>query len=280
MIAFMAAVLTTSCGDNTLIEVASIELNSKTLTLEVGQTQTLTATVLPADLTDKSVTWTSSNASVASVVNGVVTANSEGTATITATAGNQTATCEVTVTASTTADVGVIINGIKWATRNVDTFGKFAARPESYGMLYQWNRPTAWNNIDEIVTGWTNSTPSGNTWSLQNDPCPDGWRVPNIDELRSLIFDPVKVTWDINTPVNGINGVHFIDVATGNNVFLPLAGYRDKNGILDEVSVRAYYWSSTMSCGLCAHSWSFSKFGGMPGTPDKTNGFSVRCVAE
>ena len=57
----------------------------------------MTATVLLVDAIEKSVTWTSSNNAVASVTNGVVTAHSEGTASITAKAGNQTATCVVTV---------------------------------------------------------------------------------------------------------------------------------------------------------------------------------------
>jgi uncharacterized protein YjdB len=57
------------------------------------------ATVLPEDATDKSVTWTSDNEEVATVVDGVVTAVSEGTASITVTTvdGNLTATCVVTV---------------------------------------------------------------------------------------------------------------------------------------------------------------------------------------
>ena len=35
---------------------------------------------------------------------------------------------------------GVVINGVRWATRNVDKPGTFAANPEDAGMLYQWNR--------------------------------------------------------------------------------------------------------------------------------------------
>ena len=62
-------------------------------------TLTLTATVAPDNATNKAVTWTSSNPSVATVENGVVTAVAPGTATITATTqdGNHTAACAVTV---------------------------------------------------------------------------------------------------------------------------------------------------------------------------------------
>ena len=75
-----------------------ISLSAGSKTLDVGDDFTLTATVSPSNATNKSVTWTSSNNSVASVSNGKVTAIGAGTATITAKAsGGQTATCTVTV---------------------------------------------------------------------------------------------------------------------------------------------------------------------------------------
>ncbi len=75
----------------------SITLDKTTLSVEMGKTDVLTATVLPADTTDK-VVWSSSNEAVATVENGKVTAVSGGKAVITATAGSVSATCEVTVT--------------------------------------------------------------------------------------------------------------------------------------------------------------------------------------
>ncbi len=80
--------------------VPAVTLNENSLELNIGATATLTATVLPEDATDKTVTWTSSDPAVATVENGVITAVAAGSATITAAAGGQSATCAVTVTAS------------------------------------------------------------------------------------------------------------------------------------------------------------------------------------
>ena len=84
------------------VEATSIVLNQETLVFTAeGQTTPLTATVAPADATDKSVIWSSSDETVAAVSSdGIVTAVGEGTATITATTNdgtNLTATCTVTV---------------------------------------------------------------------------------------------------------------------------------------------------------------------------------------
>ena len=84
-----------------VIEVTSVSLNKTSLTLEIGESEILTATVLPNNATDKSVTWTSSDQSVAIVANGKVTAVGSGIATITATVSNgKTAICRITVNAA------------------------------------------------------------------------------------------------------------------------------------------------------------------------------------
>ena len=75
----------------------SVSLDRTSLELEEGDSYTLTATVLPENATDKTVTWTSSNTNNAVVENGKVVAISEGEAIITASSGNQSASCAVTV---------------------------------------------------------------------------------------------------------------------------------------------------------------------------------------
>ena len=83
-----------------LVPVSGVTLNKDSLALGVGDTETLTATVAPANAANQSVTWASSAPSVATVdAAGKVTAVAPGTATITATTvdGGFTATCAVTV---------------------------------------------------------------------------------------------------------------------------------------------------------------------------------------
>ena len=88
------------------VAVESVALNTGTLDLTVGASATLVATVAPNNATDKTVTWTTSDPSVAEVANGVVTAKANGTAVITATAGQFSAACVVTVSAASSDQPG------------------------------------------------------------------------------------------------------------------------------------------------------------------------------
>lgn len=90
---------TDNSSQRDVINVESISLNKDNLTLEEGATEQLKATITPSDATYRTVTWTSSNDSVASVDNsGNVTAKSIGTAVITATTKDgKSAECVVTV---------------------------------------------------------------------------------------------------------------------------------------------------------------------------------------
>ncbi|MEG1622257.1 MAG: Ig-like domain-containing protein [Alistipes sp.] len=81
------------------IPVTGISLNKTTLTLKIGETETLIATVTPENAGDKHVSWYSNNVAVATVADGLVTAVSSGNVTITAEAGAFSATCAVVITA-------------------------------------------------------------------------------------------------------------------------------------------------------------------------------------
>lgn len=82
------------------VPVQSVILSSSALTLNEGESKTLTATVLPANATDRVVVWSVSPAGFATVVDGKVTGDKAGSCTVTATAGGKSASCSVTVAAT------------------------------------------------------------------------------------------------------------------------------------------------------------------------------------
>ena len=108
----LGIVLTSCTEDIAPITVSSVTLDTTSMTLIEGDSQTITATISPSDAENKTILWISSNSSVASVRGGVVTAIAPGTATITAKTddGAKTATCKVTVVAKVYPVTGVSLN--------------------------------------------------------------------------------------------------------------------------------------------------------------------------
>ncbi len=92
--------------DKPQVDVKGISLNKTETTITIGKTETLVATIEPLDASDKGVSWSSSDETVATVEGGVVTAVAEGTAVITVTTNFKkeevpfTATCNVSVVAA------------------------------------------------------------------------------------------------------------------------------------------------------------------------------------
>ena len=136
--------------DGELVPVTSVSLNKSSVTMDEGDTFTLSATISPSDANHQSAHWWSDDESVATVdQSGKVTAVSAGTATITAMAGMKTATCQVTVKDQSVAQEGdyideygvnhgqgVEIGGVVWAPVNCG----YHKTDFKYGKLYQWGR--------------------------------------------------------------------------------------------------------------------------------------------
>ena len=149
------------------VAVTGVSLNASSGELTVNGQTTLTATVVPANATNKTVTWTSSDSTVASVVNGVVTALKAGTAVITAETedGGFTATYSLTVKVATTdvmATYGFIDNtrlstssGSERAAAGYVTIGHTTPIPV--------DKTTYPNGVTLRVTGAVNCL--GNNWT-------------------------------------------------------------------------------------------------------------------
>jgi uncharacterized protein (TIGR02145 family) len=149
-----------------------------------------------------------------------------------------------------TEDDGVEINGVVWATRNVDAPGTFTTKPESAGMFYQWNKITAWSatvpgqNIP--ITGWKKEySMTEFEWEIENDPSPTGWHIPSLEEINKLL-DKDKVD-DECINIGGVNGRKFTDKSTKKYIILPIPGWRtDYDGNLTGVNIFGHYWGSTL----------------------------------
>lgn len=103
------------------IPVQSVSLSAVTMTLNESESKTLTATVLPANATDRAVVWSVLPTSFATVANGVVTGIKAGNCTVTATAGGKSASCAVTVEVVETAQLIYSLPGETVLTQGLDT---------------------------------------------------------------------------------------------------------------------------------------------------------------
>jgi hypothetical protein len=284
---FVTSIIFISCSNSVAVE--SVTLSPAKFSIAMGDSAvTLTATIYPTNATDHTVVWTSSDPNIATVDDyGQVTAVAEGTATITVTttSSERTTTSVVTVTDHVADPAGVVINGIRWATRNVDAPGTFAANPEDAGMFFQWNRRVGWGvensggrnwflSRENSAGGrnWNRSTPTGTTWTTANSPCPTGWRIPTQAEITNLENQP-----HIWTQRNGVYG-RLLGLPP-NQIFLPAVGHITRNGAVISMGSSGIYWSSTRSGSAFAYSFGFGAGDGFVDLEDRTNGLSVRCVA-
>ena len=163
------------------ISVSGVELDKTALTMEVGETATLSAIVSPENATNKSVTWESSNETVATVVDGVVTAGAAGTATITVTTadGGKTATCNVTVKAPKT--YGLVLSvapaePIKFGENVTFTVKKITYRNEVVESEENVTDAvlTIEGNVLEQVEGYTYKGKAGGTATVKASLTIDG----------------------------------------------------------------------------------------------------------
>ena len=142
------------------VAVTGVTVSPATAPLTVGETQQFTAAVAPDDADDKSVTWTTSSAAVATVsTTGLVTAAGTGTATITATANDgsgKKGTATVTVTTNAVAVTGITVSPATYLLAPGQSFTATATvTPDNASTpTYTWSSssPTVATVADGVVS--------------------------------------------------------------------------------------------------------------------------------
>jgi len=246
------------------IPVTDVSLDYAEATLTEGDTLQLTATVSPADATNQNVSWESSDTFVATVSDsGLITAVSEGTATITVTTedGGLTASCLVTVIKEESGDddgheyvdLGL---SVKWATCNLG-----ANSPEEYGDYFAWGETAPKSDDSWTTYKWCEGSDSTLTkYNINSDygivdertrlemeddaACAnwgEKWRMPTDAEWSELMDNCISM-WTIQ---NGVLGRKFVSKKNGNSIFLPTAGHWYEGSLIDARS-HGFYWSSSL----------------------------------
>ena len=172
-------------------------------------------------------------------------------------------------------DEGVVINGVRWATRNVGVRPRtFAVAPEDFGGYF--------------------------TWEETQRACPRGWRTPTRQEIRSLAN--TESFWTIRDSVPGVTYKTFagesltwgdwvihhnvpgrVFGSVPNQIFLPAGGFRFVNTpIVNNIGLQGHYWSDTHTqinnFTLIFDSDSVKYQNNT--TNRRTDGLFVRCVAK
>lgn len=132
------------------VAVTGITLSASTGTMYVNDTFMLTATIAPNDATNKAIVWTSSNSSVATVSNGIITAHGVGSATITATTqdGGFTATYALTVAA---VPQGNLINVIGYTDDKRLSVGDGSYKDLTGGVVVEYIDLSSFHQADNTV---------------------------------------------------------------------------------------------------------------------------------
>ena len=300
---------TATCEVEVKQYVTGITLNKSSLALKPGEIFILEATVSPANAYDKTLSWTSSNTSVATVdAGGVVSAVASGKTTITVAASDgsgKQVRCAVSVKnhlcPSGAIDLGL---SIYWATSNLSISG-LCANPEAYGDYYAWGETSPKDKYNWSTYKWCNGNynsltkynNSSSYGTVDNKTVLDSeddvahvklggnWRMPTDEEWTEL-RDNCTWTWTSNYNGTGVAGrivTSNVSGYTDKSIFLPAAGYRSGTSLINAGSY-GRYWSSSSSTiyrdGACSVGFSSGDVYRNNGGYYRYYGQSVRPVSE
>ena len=195
-----------------IIEVSSLNLNKTSIELFKGESEILSATVLPSDATDKNVLWSVEDKEIALIEqDGKVTALRDGETSISATAGNCSTRCKITVKIKQPEAIDLGIS-VKWASfdlgasSDLDEGNKYAWGETSVKSSYTWGTYKWCKGTDESLTkycydsfyGYNGFTDTLTILEKSDDAASVNlggtWRMPTSLEIGELL-DNCDVDW-------------------------------------------------------------------------------------
>lgn len=258
--------------------VDGVYLNYESLTIYVGKSATLTATVSPETARNKNVSWTSSNMTVATVTNGTIKALKEGTSVITVTTseGNYTATCALTVIAEEDATPYVpddTDSSIYQITESTLSKGTYDSTNDEYTFAISQNYKQIYVNAPEktIILELNGVTLESNANSpIYVEDCDDieisakKGTTNNIKDTRSAYITDeegqgkgaifvnngdlkLKGTGTLNITANYLNGIHGKDDVKVQKQTLNITAVN--HGVRGNDSVTIVSGDINISCG-------------------------------
>lgn len=266
------------------VRITKITLSPSQLSMRTSDTPVqLTAAITPADATEKGLFWMSSNPSVATVSDGLVTAAGDGEAVISAVARDGSGvrgTCRVVVEEDLMAvDLGL---DVLWANVNVGATvssecGDYFAWGETVSKT-QYNWDTYAFGTEPALTKYTAAGPV--VLEMDDDAARKvlggRWRMPTLKDMNDL-RNLCSWSWSNRGGQNGF----LVTGKNGKSIFLPAAGiflgdYPPKTG------KEGNYWVSSLYTGVPSRAWmlSFTASEAKTTYSDRCYGYSVRAVMD
>lgn len=276
------------------VDVTGVELSWEVYRLPVGDRRPFTATVLPAEATDKAVTWESDDETVATVENGLVTALKEGDATITVTTrdGKKSDLCTVTVIEAAidcTTDApgwGESLGEVGFRSDRTWTVGTqtwsdvvVASRcgKETFDSgAYPTYKADCRDNYDaDRGVDYGHLFSWAAVYRFQSELCPDGWRVPVKADYTALDLE-FGGTGESRSGQNEFAAATYLDPDVWGGA---RSGYCGSNGYTIHREEYCGYWTQSQNQRYANH-FEISTEGYLspPTIGMKYIGFPLRCV--
>lgn len=159
---------------------------------------------------------------------------------------------------------------------------------EIHGDYYQWGRIAAVATTDAIIGTWNTTIAPNGSWQnavkTVNDPCPDGFRIPTMQQWNNMANNTPQSdigTWSgAGGDPSNFTAAKVFTSGTSKITF-PITGIRNSaNGNLTNRGTNARYWSTNECTTTSGCAMIFNNGGFGVSDNNRATGLSIRCISE